>query len=110
MPSCQCYLPGRKAVLLCRLATAEAEAEAGQAAARRKRAGGGDRGGGGGGQATRVVRLEENADLKRENAVTSGPNTPSGALSLANMLRRRFPAIMGLAHRGGAKKGRKRGG
>ena len=85
------------------------QAEAGQAEAGRKRAGGG--GGGGGEQATRVARLEkENADLKRENAVASGPNTPSGALSLTNMLRRRFRAIVGLAHRGGAKKARKRGG
>ena len=97
-----------KAVLLCRLTAAEAEA--GQAEAGRKRAGGGG-GGGGGGQATRVARLEkENADLKRENAVASGPNTPSGALSLTNMLRRRFRAIVGLAYRGGAKKARKRGG
>ena len=91
-----------KADLLCRLATAEA----GQAEAGQKRAGGG-----GGGQATRVVRLEkENADLKRENAVASGPNAPSGSLSLANMLRRRFQAILGLAHRNGDKKARKRGG
>ncbi len=120
-----------KADLLCRLTTAEAEAgqaeagqaeagqaeagqaeagqaEAGQAEAGRKRAGGG---GGGGEQAARVARLEkENADLKRENAVASGPNTPSGTLSLTNMLRRRFRAIVGLAYRGGAKKARKRGG
>ena len=53
----------------------------------------------------------ENASLKRENAVASSPDTPSGGLSLANMLRRRFRAVVGLAYRKDRKKaGRKRGG
>ena len=62
----------------------------------------------GGKQAARVARLEkDNANLRKENAVTSGPNTPSGSLSLANILRRRFRAIAGRVYRDGAKKGSK---
>ena len=52
----------------------------------------------------------ENASLKRENAMCSGPNTPSGILSIANIARRKFRAILGLAYRHGSRPIRKRGG
>ena len=72
-------------------------------------------GGGGGGNdalaAENASLKRENASLKRENAVASGPNTSSRHLSLANVLRRRFRAVISLAYRKDSKKaGRKRGG
>ena len=67
--------------------------------------------GGGDGMAAKCARLEkENAALKRENAVSSGPNTPAGRLSIANIMRRKFRAIVGLAYRHGEVSGRSRGG
>ena len=69
---------------------------------------GGGRGGGGGPQAEKIACLE------RENAVASGHNTPSGQLSIANMMRRRFRAMCNLGYgkgvEGEKKEGRKRGG
>ena len=52
----------------------------------------------------------ENARLRVENAMCSGPNTPSGALTIANIARRKFRAILGLAYRHGSRPIRKRGG
>ena len=72
--------------------------------------GGGGCGGDGGGMAAKCARLEkENAALKRENAVSSGPNTPGSRLSIANMMRRKFRAVRGLAYRH-KESGRKLGG
>ena len=97
-------LKNSKTVLLCRPAIAAA----GQAAARQKRAGGGGGGGGGDRQEARVVRLgKENAYPGKENAVASGPNTPSGSVDRRHAAVQ-VRAIVGLAHRGGAKKGRRR--
>lgn len=94
-----------KSVLLCRLATVEAEAGVPRPYGSEQRTAARTAGRQQGPSAWRRICRPEEGECRRQR-----PNTPSGVPSIANMMRRRFLAILALAYRGGGKAGRTRGG